>query len=785
MFLKRKALSGALFLLLCVSEKLAAQCTGCTYNVTNNSVPAYTVGVGQKLCIAPGLDYTGTIILNGGVICNQGTLHDITFNKGTFDNYGNYLKSGSVNANTTGELDINMWTNSAMKITGNLSFNALNNSYPVVVTMNGLSMIDIGGSFIFSSGSLKLITSTSPNTKFQQRNVFNVSGQFNITQSASAKINVSNFSSINVFKAMSFDGSGIRQIVNSGDINIADNLNIGGNGRGVGHFNLKNFTNFTVGRSFNISYSNGTTEIENYGSVGLPGVKGDGSSDGVKDAMAAGAADSARADSVSLARGGMMRIGKNYTQGSTNTSFTNMGNFFVEQDVQVSKGVFYNNGYMSARSLTVIDGIFSNSYALYCTGDLTLSRQDAILGNRGYISVGGIFDNDGSVTLERGTALITLDFANRSGASIMGPATVVDKNDFALILISRNSSNSGTIDGYIELVDMTLAQGASYVDARTGNSNIGARTIATITCSKIILGIQVFKMPSHTLLSSPYTVCPGTNIGLKARAFLLVTFTIFSSTITIPVPYSTPPIGSGYAWTYSGITGPANGNPILLSGVTAPFSATVNGVFWNSAAASTCVATASVAVNVSSPIANAGPDQIYSGTPVPIGGTPCSSSSPYTVLWSTSFGFVTGNVFTCNNTVAPSATTNYVLTVTDAFGCTATDNVTVINVGSIISYIVPKKKIDGGYQVPVLNKVYFKFDEEYRSSTVSYKIYDYTTITPNPPANPLCSVTPPARSLGDNRYYIDLNLCLLPASKFYLVEVLNDKNEKFYFKFFN
>lgn len=62
-FLKYYALC---FILLSGYLKLNAQCSGCTTNVTNNSITAYTVIANQTLCIASGLNYTGTITLNGG-----------------------------------------------------------------------------------------------------------------------------------------------------------------------------------------------------------------------------------------------------------------------------------------------------------------------------------------------------------------------------------------------------------------------------------------------------------------------------------------------------------------------------------------------------------------------------------------------------------------------------------------------------------------------------------------------------------------------------------------------
>jgi len=189
--------------------------------------------------------------------------------------------------------------------------------------------------------------------------------------------------------------------------------------------------------------------------------------------------------------------------------------------------------------------------------------------------------------------------------------------------------------------------------------------------------------------------------------------------------------------------------------------------------------------------ANAGPDQIYNGTPVVIGGAPSASggNAPYTYNWLPNSGFAGGS----NNTqsgpsVIPAASTIYTLTVTDNTGCISKDYVLVINFTATVSYIVPKKEIDDGYQVVQNSRVYFKFEEEYVPGTLNYKITDYnpTAVAVNVQA-PLmgCALSNSLKNLGDNRYFINVGSCGLTTGKFYLVEITNDKSEKVYFKFLN
>jgi hypothetical protein len=239
---------------------------------------------------------------------------------------------------------------------------------------------------------------------------------------------------------------------------------------------------------------------------------------------------------------------------------------------------------------------------------------------------------------------------------------------------------------------------------------------------------------------------------------------------------------SSYTWN----TGATSNSIIVSPIVTTTYAVTgFNGCYGSANFTLTSVSNNSL-------LANAGPDQIYGTTPVNIGFAPnCATggTAPYTYLWSTSGGFVLGGSITfCSNLVAPTTTTIYSLTVTDAAGCQSTDDVLVLRQSAIINYIVPKKNIDAGYQLPINNNVYFKFEEEYTSNTLSYKIFDYNSITANiQPALVACNLNPTIKNLGDNRYYIDLAPCssILQATKYYVVEITNDKAEKFYFKFLN
>lgn len=73
-------------------------CGTCTLNITGYDTLAYTVSAGQTLCIDTTGNFAGSIILNGGSVCNKGMLNPIslTFNSGTIDNYSNANISSSL-----------------------------------------------------------------------------------------------------------------------------------------------------------------------------------------------------------------------------------------------------------------------------------------------------------------------------------------------------------------------------------------------------------------------------------------------------------------------------------------------------------------------------------------------------------------------------------------------------------------------------------------------------------------------------------------------------------------
>lgn len=101
---------------------------------------------------------------------------------------------------------------------------------------------------------------------------------------------------------------------------------------------------------------------------------------------------------------------------------------------------------------------------------------------------------------------------------------------------------------------------------------------------------------------------------------------------------------------------------------------------------------------------------------------------------------------------------------------------------------VLKKKLDGGYYQAINGRLFFRFDEEYaESGDLLFNIYDdeHNLVSTT---SMLPSALQPQVVYGDNRYHLNTVGCdITPsgalANGFYVLEVINDKNEKWYLRF--
>ncbi|MFN8711621.1 MAG: hypothetical protein ACK5Z2_02130 [Bacteroidota bacterium] len=138
----------AAFIMLFIFSGIAAkaQCPACatsgnTWTVSGTSTTNYTVGAGQKLYIAPGGTYSGTITLSGGTVCNAGifTPAGFTYTSGTLNNNGTVTLSASLvfNAGT-----INNCSSARFTVGGT------NQNFTIKGTLNNYGFIQVSGGIL-------------------------------------------------------------------------------------------------------------------------------------------------------------------------------------------------------------------------------------------------------------------------------------------------------------------------------------------------------------------------------------------------------------------------------------------------------------------------------------------------------------------------------------------------------------------------------------------------------------------------------------------------------------
>ncbi len=297
--------------------------------------------------------------------------------------------------------------------------------------------------------------------------------------------------------------------------------------------------------------------------------------------------------------------------------------------------------------------------------------------------------------------------------------------------------------------------------------------IITIEVGPFNKCILLLDFDTVNIVASPNPVCFGSNVTLTGSLTQIQLLGGNSNPITLP--------NSAYKW----LPGNVNSPSTTITNIQSSQLYTLEIVY------SGCLLKNTKNVIVNKLIADAGPDKVYSNSPVVIGGNPSASfgQTPYSYRWLPNTGFVLSNgIFLPNPSVVPIASNTYTLTVTDNNLCTATDVMSVSLVTSFSNnYATLTKQIDGGYYQVTNNKVYFKFEEEYKGIALNYNIYNYSNTTLNTPINLVttCSdLNVINTTLGDNRYIINIANCgNLPTNNYYLLEVINSKNEKFYLKF--
>ncbi len=105
-------------------------------------------------------------------------------------------------------------------------------------------------------------------------------------------------------------------------------------------------------------------------------------------------------------------------------------------------------------------------------------------------------------------------------------------------------------------------------------------------------------------------------------------------------------------------------------------------------------------------------------------------------------------------------------------------------------FAIPEKKLDGGYYTIHEQKLLFKYNEEYKDTDSKLKFNIYNEANTIVYSSVSMASSAPSVIYGDNRYSINLANSAyyvpgqtMPNNKFYILEIINEKNEKWYLRF--
>lgn len=641
---------GITVLLFLSGVSKAQVCTGCTTVITANTSANITIGPSDIVCINPGVNVSGNITLNGGTLCNSGSVSNLTLVQGIFKNYGSFsMPSGNLNISNAKNLRIECFSNSGFDVANAVSVDALTANDSVVINVYGGSKFYIGKSFSVTKGWLK-ITNAIPDPLTKARSsAFNIGGQLNVSNSALKILNLPN-GMFNVNKSINFDGKYNKLVNNYGVFNCNNSFNISGNGQNTYTVTINNYGSFNVTKNLSSSYNNGTVTINNY--------------------------DYAVKPQPTFVIKGALTFSKD------NNIFNNYRSLEVGTDITLEKGALVNYGIITARDIEVKAANFTNNNQVYASRDFIISNVNAVVNNNSYLDVSREFNNVGTYNGGLSSYLRTTNYYNLNNGTINGPSGISSDDQYAKILIAGQSENTGYINGKVLIHDQTLVgtannngygfdqvNNASRISSNTAFAakSVGPGPIITL-CSLLQ---SIYSVAAN---ASPASVCPGGSVNLTSQFYQKVTFTLYiwpsgSITITLNLPLSIP--ATSYTWTPGSLVGQ---NQTVSPSTSTTYTVKVNYL--------SCVFTKTVSVTVqpaftTSISSNNSPVCFPSVPPLVLNSvlTPVPAGPSYQWYFN---GVAVGTGGT-SPSINPSSTGNYYLKVTSSAGCTSTSNTITVN----------------------------------------------------------------------------------------------------------
>lgn len=468
-----------------VTGMLRAQCSGCTQSF-NSSGASISVNAGQTVCINAGAVMTGTITLNGGTLCNAGTINALRISTGTIRNYGS-IRDQESTVSLGGRVYVYLFSGSSM------TFN------PVTFSMGSADSVFFN---VSSGGNLKFngaVNLSSKKLSMDNSGTITISGKLTLSAAGLFLFNRSS-GSFQMGDALNLTGSGSRKITNAGTMALSGGFSSSGSGSNTSTVTIINTGNLS-GTSINNSMTQCVFQVTH-------------AADGTSFALSG---DLSLGSTGSLVNGGYMTVGHNFvTDAGSNAS---------------------NSGTLNATTLLNIAGTFANSG--YVTGGGMTIASSGELSNSSMINLGGNFSNSGVVTMAQAADFNLTNYYNYG--TINGPASAPSATSYGSILISGTSQNDGYLNNKLTVYDNSLngtstniGYGFDVVNNPTNISSsinfisvsVGVSNPPQINCS----GLQNYYFVNAG--KEQFSQCPGSSIYLYSQLL----YSPSGSTNTPPSP---------------------------------------------------------------------------------------------------------------------------------------------------------------------------------------------------------------------------------------------------------
>jgi hypothetical protein len=713
-----------LIILLMISFAYSAQsqsCGGCTTSYNSNTSADIYVTTGNNICIEPGVECSGNIYMEGGVLCNQGTITNLVLNSafGTINNSGSIV-CNDTDINTNDAFELNNYPGGTINFTSEVYLMQMGASGFVMnnyneATINFVSNLNASNGSITLNNGLKL--PGAPQDVYPA--IFNCGdASFN-----DAILAVSNTSAgiVNINGSFNLSNTGNKNITNYGVFNIYNSLNVGGKGNGSTEVIIQNYQLLYASTSMNYNYINGLVIINN--NANPNGLTTQFNTDG------------------------------NLRYSSTGT-ITNQAEINIGNNLILNSGNIINNQLFNVTTtLANSGGNFTNNNTTNCaninnsaTGVLT-NATDA------KITISNSFTNSARANLSKKSLVICTNFYNSTetstisgSADILNASNVPDVEFYPQLFIHDQSTCNGRLEGYLNFMDKTFSDPNNPV-------TIDDLGLTAYISSTVVFGPLRCTPPiSFTVTPNKTLYCPGENVG--------VTYTTSSEVLSLN-------------WVYSGTAQSVvlSSNSIDLTGLQSGGIITFTALVRTGNRICLYTKTFTITFGNATVLTNS-PLYFGSGAPISLTSTVSIGNAPFQYTWQPNVFFNASGNHVASPTVTPKVSLTYTVYVKDALGCTGLNTIMVI----AEPFAVPDKNLNGEYYTLMNNQLLFKYDGQYAVTTLTYTVYDGARNS----MNASVSINSTTLNPGDNRYVLNANAL---ATGTYVLELTNEKNEKMYLRF--